>query len=92
MVRKYAPEIDSMTMISRPKKAATANRPAPMPPALTLNFSSLLASLISDCTSAEMSRLASATSRPMVGSSALFIPASLQVTHRIAQVSVRPVP
>ena len=49
--------------------AAPASSPAPMPPARTLTFSSDLASSISLETSVEMSRLASATSRPIVGSS-----------------------
>ena len=43
--------------------------PMPMPPALTLTFSSDFASWISFWTSVEMSRVASWTSRPMVGSS-----------------------
>ena len=42
-----------------------------MPPFLTLTFSSDLASWISFCTSEEMSRLASETSRPIVGSSCI---------------------
>ena len=52
-------------------KAAPANRPAPTPPALTLIFSSDLASSISLRTRVETSRLASATRRPIVGSSLL---------------------
>jgi hypothetical protein len=50
--------------------AAPASSPTPMPPARTLTFSSDLASSISLETRVEMSRLASATSRPIVGSPA----------------------
>src|SRR4051812_34866429 len=49
--------------------AAPASSPMPRPPARTLTFSSDLASAISLETREEMSRLASATSRPIVGSS-----------------------
>ena len=47
--------------------AAAANRPTPMPPALTLTFSSDLTSWISLEIRVEMSRWASVTRRPMVG-------------------------
>ena len=53
---------------SSTKNAAPANSPIPMPPALTLTFSSDLASWISLWIREEMSRLASVTRRPMVGS------------------------
>ena len=49
-------------------KPAAANRPMPRPPALALTFSSDFASSISLRTKLEMSRLASVTRRPMVGS------------------------
>ena len=60
--------MENMTSPIKRKKTAPANRPTPVPPFLTLTFSSDLASWISFCTSEEMSRLASETSRPMVGS------------------------
>ncbi len=68
---KYAIATDSMMMPSRAMNAATAKNATPIPPAWTLTLSSDLASSISLVTSDEMSRLASATSRPMVGSSGL---------------------
>src|SRR5215217_4129786 len=51
------------------RKPAATNMPIPMPPALTLTFSSDFASWISFWTRVERSRVASWTSRPMVGSS-----------------------
>ena len=57
-----------MMIASTAMKPAAANRPAPMPPALMLTLSSVLASWISLEISVEMSRLASVTRRPMVGS------------------------
>ena len=51
------------------EEAGRAKRARPMPPALTLTFSSDFASWISLETRVEMSRLASWTRRPMVGSS-----------------------
>ena len=56
---------------STPRKPAAAKSPTPMPPALTLTFSSDLASWISFEIRVEMSRLASVTRRPMVGSVSL---------------------
>ncbi len=53
---------------STARKPAAANRPIPVPPALTLTLSSDFASWISLEISVEMSRLASVTRRPMVGS------------------------
>jgi hypothetical protein len=50
-------------------KPAAANIARPTPPACTETFSSDFASWISFEIRVEMSRLASATSRPMVGSS-----------------------
>ena len=58
-------------MASRATNAAPAKRPRPVPPAFTLTFSSDLASWISLLISVEMSRVASVTSRPMVGSVSL---------------------
>src|SRR5215213_8887998 len=60
-----------MTMARRTRNAAPANSPTPVPPALTLTFSSDLASWISLLIKAEMSRVASLTRRPMVGSESL---------------------
>ena len=57
-----------MIIASTAKKPAAANRPMPVPPFLTLTLSSDLASWISLWIRVEMSRLASETSRPMVGS------------------------
>src|SRR5215218_670531 len=71
MFRKYANATDSMMIASRPRNAAAANSPMPTPPAFTLTFSSDLASAISPWTRLEMSRVASATRRPRVGSSLL---------------------
>ena len=48
--------------------AAAANRPIPMPPALTLTLTSDLTSWISLEIRVEMSRWASVIRRPMVGS------------------------
>jgi hypothetical protein len=69
MSMKWATETDSRMIASTPKKAAAASSAAPMPPARTLTFSSVLARAISPRIRLEMSRLASATRRPMVGSS-----------------------
>src|SRR5665811_481488 len=60
-----------MMVASRPLNAAAPKRPTPVPPALTLILSSDLASAISFRIRLEMSRLASVTKRPMVGSSGL---------------------
>src|SRR6476661_2609083 len=62
---------ESMITASTPMNAAPANSPMPNPPALTLIFSSDFASAISCRTRVDMSRLASANSRPRVGSSLL---------------------
>ena len=53
------------------KNAAAAKSPIPSPPLRTLTLISLLASWISFWSSEEMSRLASETSRPIVGSSCI---------------------
>ena len=60
-----------MITASTTRNAAAANSPIPVPPALTLTLSSDLASWISLLMSVEMSRLASLTSRPIVGSVSL---------------------
>src|SRR3954468_5744614 len=57
-----------MMIASTARNAAAANIPTPVPPALKLIFSSDFASWISFWISVEMSRLASWTRRPMVGS------------------------
>ena len=55
----------------RAKKPAAANIAMPIPPALTLTWISDFASLISLRIRLETSRLASETSRPIVGSVSL---------------------
>ncbi len=57
-----------MTIASSTRKPATANKATPVPPAFTLIFSSDFASWISFWIRPEMSRLASVTRRPIVGS------------------------
>src|SRR6476661_2259305 len=59
-----------MITASTRRKPAAANIPTPVPPAFRLTFSSDFASSISLEINVEMSRLASVTRRPMVGSSA----------------------
>ena len=60
-----------MTSPISTKKAAPANSPMPVPPFLTLTWSSDLASWISLWIRVETSRVASETSRPIVGSVSL---------------------
>ena len=60
-----------MTSPISTKKTAPANSPMPTPPFLTLTWSSVLASWISLLIRVEMSRVASETSRPIVGSVSL---------------------
>src|SRR3954469_8968022 len=60
-----------MTSPISTKNAAPANSPIPVPPFLRLSCSSDLASWISLLISVEMSRVASETSRPIVGSVSL---------------------
>jgi hypothetical protein len=60
---------DSMISAITRKNTAAANSAMPVPPACALSFSSVLASLISLEIRLEMSRLASETSFPIVGSS-----------------------
>ena len=60
-----------MTRPISTKKAAPANSPIPVPPFLRLTWSSDLASWISLLIRVEMSRVASETSRPIVGSVSL---------------------
>jgi len=68
-LRSWLYRIATNRCLNARRAAARRIRPTPVPPFLTLTFSSDLASWISFCTSEEMSRLASETSRPMVGSS-----------------------
>src|SRR6478735_1721202 len=78
-----------MITASTSRNAAPANMPTPMPPALTLTFSSDFASSISFWTSVEMSFVASWTSRPMVGSWS-FACCVMRILWSIVGLLVRP--
>src|SRR3546814_868562 len=80
-----------MMIASTSRNPAAANNPIPVPPAFTLTLSSDFASLISLEMMLEMSRWASATSRPMVGSSLFTSSRDMRVSpwFRLADQSAR---
>src|SRR5690606_35380573 len=73
IVRKYAIVTEPRIRTNSSRKSAAPISAIPRPPARTLTFSSDLARAISCWTIAERSRVTSATSRPIVGSSVVLV-------------------